>query len=95
MEHQKHNQVGFGLSIIELIEQQIREIVKEEFKDDTDSPPQFIVSLYNEDMNDQSIMITINHCGIKFTEKLFPRKNTEYGYDSVKDQIINMYNQTM
>lgn len=95
MEHQKHNQVGFGLSIIELIEQQIREIAKDEFKDDTDSPPKFIISLYKEDMNDQSIMITINHCGIKFTEKLFPRKNTEYGYDSVKDQIINMYNQTM
>lgn len=95
MEHQKYNQVGFGLSIIELIEQQIREIAKDEFKNDTDSPPKFIVSLYNEDMNDQSIMITINHCGIKFTEKLFPRKNTEYGYNSVKDQIINMYNQTM
>ena len=30
MEHQKHNQVGFGLSIIELILQQIREIVNEE-----------------------------------------------------------------
>ena len=95
MEHQKHNQVGFGLSIIELIEQQIREIVKEEFKDDTDSPPKFIVSLYYETMDKQSIMITIDHLGSKITEKLFPRKNTEYGYGSVKDQIINMYNQTM
>lgn len=40
-------------------------------------------------------MITIKHCGYKFTEKLFPRKNTEYGYDSILNQMINMYNQTM
>ena len=30
MEHSKHNQVGFGLSIIELIENQILDIAKEE-----------------------------------------------------------------
>lgn len=95
MEHQKHNQVGFGLSVIDLIEKQIKDIVDEEFKKDIDSPPTYIVSLNHEDMNNQYIMITIDHQGVKFTEKLFPRKNTEYGYDSVKDQIINMYNQTM
>ena len=80
MEHSKHNQVGFGLSIIELIENQILDIAKEEFKNDTDSPPNYIVSLNNEDMDNQSIMITIVHQGIKFTEKLFPRKSTEYGF---------------
>lgn len=49
----------------------------------------------DEDMNNQSIMITINHLGRKFTERLFPRKNTEYGYDSLLNKMIHMYNQTM
>ena len=43
----------------------------------------------------QYIMITIDHLGSKITEKLFPIQWMEYGYDSAKDQIINMYNQTM
>ena len=94
-EHNKHNQTPFGLSVIELIEEKIQEMAKEEFKNDSDSPPVFIISLNNEDMENQSIMITINHQGIKFTEKLFPRKGTEYGYDCVLGQMINMYNQTM
>ena len=52
------------------------------------------MSLNNEDMDNQYIVITIKH-GYKFSEKLFPRKSTEYGYDAVLNQMINMYNQTM
>ena len=33
--------------------------------------------------------------GYKFTEKIFPRNNTEYGYNCLLNQMINMYNQTM
>lgn len=91
----KHSQVPFGLSIVDLIDKQIQKMVKKEFMEDTQSPPEYWVSLNNEDMNNQKLMITINHCGIKFTEVLFPRKDTEYGYESVLNQIINMYNQTM
>ena len=94
MEHEKHSQNLFGIDIINMIEKNIQELVKEEWKND-DCPPEFWVSLNNEDMNNQAIMITIKHCGYKFTEKLFPRKNTEYGYESVLNQMINMYNQTM
>lgn len=82
-----------GLDIVDALEQKVQELVKEHWKDD-DCPPEFWVSLNNEDMNNQSIMITIYH-GYKFTEKLFPRNSTEYGYDSLLNQMINMYSRTM
>ena len=94
MEHKKYNQVLFGIDVINIIQERVQEIAKTHWESD-DCRPEFWVSLNNEDMNNQSIMITINHCGFKFTEKLFPRKDTEYGYESVINQMINMYNQTM
>lgn len=94
MEHKKYNQVSFGLDIVNIIEEQIQNLAMSHWSND-ECPPEFWVSLNNEDMKNQSIMITINHLGCKFTEKLFPRTDTEYGYDSVLNQMINMYNQTM
>lgn len=96
MEHKKNDKIpyGFGLSIVQVLEDIVQELTKEKWQDDS-CPPEFWVSLNNEDMSNQSIMITVNHCGYKFTEKLFPRKNTEYGYDSILNQMISMYNQTM
>ena len=94
MKHIEYNQVEFGLDIINIIEKSIQDLTKSYWSED-ECPPEFWVSLNNEDINNQSIMITINHLGYKFTEKLFPRKNTEWGYDPVLNQMINMYNQTM
>ena len=94
MEHKKYNQILFGLDIVDIIEEKVEELAKEHWKNDS-CPPEFWVSLNNEDMNNQSIMITINHLGSKFTERLFPRKDTQYGYESVLNQMVNMYNQTM
>ena len=94
MEHKKYDQVLFGIDIVNIIEEKVQELVKEHWQKD-DCPPKFWVSLNNEDMKNQSIMITIKHCGYKFTEKLFPRMEIEYGYESVLNQMINMYNQTM
>lgn len=94
MKHIEYNQVEFGLNIINIIEKSIQDLAKSHWSED-ECPPEFWVSLNNEDINNQLIMITINHLGCKFTEKLFPRKNTEWGYDSVLNQMINMYNQTM
>lgn len=82
------------MNIIQLLEEYVNTMSKEEWKDDK-CQPKFIISLNNEDMNNQSIMITIDHLGSKFTENLFPRKETRYGYDSILDQMINMYNRTM
>lgn len=94
MEHKKYKQVLYGVDIVNIIEERVQEMAKAHWGKDN-CPPKFWVSLNNEDMDNQAIMITINHCGYKFTEKLFPRKNTEYGYESVINQMINMYNQTM
>lgn len=94
MEHTKQSQVLFGIDIVNIIEKHVQELVKEQWKDDA-CPPKFWVSLNNEDMDNQCIMITIKHCGYKFTEKLFPRKNTEYGYEAIINQMISLYNQTI
>lgn len=82
------------LDIVGLINKYVQEIAKDNWKKDECSP-EFWVSLNNEDMDNQSIMITINHLGSRFTEKLFPRKNTEYGYSSLLNRMIDMYNKTM
>lgn len=94
MEHKKYNQVPLGLDIVNVIEEKVQQWAKDYWNDDS-CPPEFWVSLNNEDENNQSIMISINHLDCKFTERLFPRKNTEYGYGSIINQMINMYNQTM
>ena len=94
MEHQIYNQVPFGIEIIGIIEEKVLNLSKEHWFED-ECPPEFWVSLNNENMNNQTIMITISHNGLKFTEKLFPRSNTEYGYESVLSQMISMYNQTI
>lgn len=94
MEHKKYNQVSLDLDVVYIIEEKVQQLAKDYWNDDS-CPPEFLVSLNNEDENNQSIMITICHLGRKFTEKLFPRKNTEYGYGSITSQMINMYNQTM
>ena len=82
---------GFGLDIISIIDEKVQQLAKDYWNEDK-CPPEFWVSLNNED---EAIMITINHLNRKFTERLFPRKNTEYGYDTVFNQMISMYNQTM
>ena len=94
MEHMKYDQEPFGLDIVSIIEEKVQQLAKDYWSEDK-CPPEFWVSLNNEDENNQSIMITISHLNWKFTEKLFPRRNTEYGYNSVINQMINMYNQTM
>lgn len=84
----------FNTDIVNLVEATVQDLAKEHRHDDS-CPPEFWVSLNNEDMENQSIMMTIHHNGYKFTERLFPRKGTEYGYGILLDQMINMYNQTM
>ncbi len=94
MEHRRYSQVAFGLNIVSIIEEKVKDYAKEHWSDDP-CPPEFWVSLNNEDLSNQSIMISINHLGTKFTEKLFPRSNADYGYESIINQMINMYNKTM
>ena len=79
--------------IIDVLEKYVQKLAKQHWQND-DCPPKFWVSLYNENLSDQSIMITISH-GFKFTEKLFPRNDSHYGYDAILDQMVSMYNRTM
>ena len=94
MEHKKYNQTIYGFDIVKIIETHVRREAEIHWKGDK-CPPEFWITLNNEDMDNQQIMISISHLNVKFTETLFPRKNTQYGYDSVLNQMINMYNQTM
>lgn len=83
-----------NMDVISIIDEIVQALARKNWWDD-ECPPEFYVSLNNEDKTNQSIMITVNHLGYKFTEKLFPRKNTEYGYECLLNQMISMYNQTM
>ena len=94
MKQERYSQVLFGKDIVSIIEEYVQTKSEELWKNDA-CPPKFWVSITNADMNNQKIMITIDHLGRKFTEVLFPRSNTEYGYSSVLYLMENMYNQTM
>ena len=94
MSYKTYDQIAFGLDVVEIIDVKVQSLAQDYWNDD-ECPPEFWVSLNNEDPDNQSIMITVNHLDHKFTERLFPRQRTEYGYGSVIDQMINMYNRTM
>ena len=83
-----------SIDIVSAIDEIVQALARIKWWEDV-CPPEFLVSLNNEDEDGQSIMITINHLGYKFTEKLFPRKDMHYGYDSLISQMTNLYNQTM
>lgn len=90
----KSTQTLFNDDIISILEDRVQELSKEYWSDDR-CPPEFWVTLSNEDIDNQKILITVSHLGYKFTEILFPRTSALYGYGSVLNQMINMYNQTM
>ena len=82
------------MNIIDILEEVVLLISSAYWVSD-ECPPKFFVSLDNEDLNNQKILITIEHLGSKFTETLFPRDNSSYGYEPIIMQMINMYNKTM
>ena len=88
-EHKKYND-----DIITILEEKVQSLAKEHWTTDK-CPPEFWVTLNNEDINNQKILITVSHFGYKFTEVLFPRTEAHWGYDSVLNQMIDMYNKTM
>ena len=62
-----------SMDIISIIDEVVQKLTKDHWEED-ECPPEFWVSLNNEDMNNQSIMITINHMDYKFTENYFQEK---------------------
>ena len=81
-------------SIIEILDTAVQALAKEEWRSD-DCPPEFWVSLDNSDIKSQAICLTINHLGSKFTEKIFPRPTAEFGYDTLLNYMVSLYNRTM
>lgn len=96
MEHRKYNvsDTYFLPDIINIIDKEVQSLAKERWSDDQ-CPPKFSVSLNNEDPNNQSIMLTINHLCSNFTWSLFPRNDSLYGYESLLSFMVSMYNRTM
>lgn len=81
-------------SIIDIIQDIVNKYVEDNYKND-ECKPTYIVSVDNQDMNNQRILCTITHLGQSFTYTIFPRNNTYYGYESLYKMLDNMYNQTM
>jgi hypothetical protein len=82
------------LDIISIVDEIVQALARIHWRED-ECPPEFYVSLNDEEEDAHSIMITVSHLGYNFTEKLFPRTNMQYGYDSLMSQMINLYNRTM
>ena len=81
-------------NIISMLDLIVKEIAKEEWRSD-DCPPEFWVSLDASDIKNQAIYLTVNHLGSKFTEKIFPRPTATFGYDTLLNYMIHLYNRTM
>lgn len=86
--------IDMNKNLIELIDNAVQWLAQQRWSRD-DCPPKFWVSLNNEDDRNQSILLTISHNGYKFTETLFPRKKMVYGYTSILDHMVELYNRTM
>ena len=85
------------VNIIDAIQFAVDKIRKQQYKHDTDSPPRFIVSQYDKlDKEGYScgheILLTIEHANDKRSVTIFPRLDYKYGYESLKDEMKNLYN---
>lgn len=76
---------------ISLINHYIQELAKVMFADD-DCPPIFITSL-KDDGDIDEIVITVEHCGVSFTETIFPVKGNDT--TSLQTTLEYLYNRTI
>ena len=53
------------------------------FEWDDECPPKFHVSILSDDLDNQSIVLTIIHHNEAFTETLFPRADASWGYENL------------
>jgi len=88
------------ITIIDAIQYAVDKICKQEYKNDTDSPPKFTVSVADRinkhgKIDQHEIVLTIEHNGIRKTRTIFPRLEYNYGYESLKDEMTWLYNSTM
>ena len=82
-------------SIVDIIQNYVDSTALEIFND-KNCPPEFTVSIFSDDTcGYDKIMMTVFHCGVRFTDLLFPRTDSHYGYESIDHMMKDMYNRTM
>lgn len=84
------------MDILNALQGKVNEIANEQYRND-EYPSLFIVSLiqrYGEDgkINQHEIGLTIQHLG---QTTLFPQVNQYYGYPDLKEEMKDLYNNTM
>lgn len=84
---------SFYESIINHIQNQVNGFVEKEWRND-ECPPEFTLSIGEENKSD-AILLTVFHLGQAYTERIFPRSDSYYGYSGLFDMMVNMYNRTM
>lgn len=85
---------NFYEDILDIIQIKVNEITDKDWDND-ECKPEFKVSLLNENINNQKILLTVTHLGNSFTETLFPRDDSHYGYDTLESFMVDLYNRTM
>jgi hypothetical protein len=89
-----NNKMTYNQDITDILQEKVN-VISNNYWENDDCKPVFVVSITNEDMSNQKILITVNHLGSRFSYVLFPRDNTYYGYETLEQMMVNMYNQTM
>lgn len=87
------------MDLLNALQEKVDEIAKEQYKTD-ECPPVFIVSLIqrygdNGKINQHEIGLTIQHMGQTYTRSLFPQVSQHYGYPDLKEEMKDLYNNTM
>ena len=88
------------IDIIEAIQYSVDKIVKVKYKEDTSTPPKFIVSLLDRSdkegkLINHEIALTVSHAGFIHTRTIFPQVQYKYGYEPLEREIEWLYNSTM
>lgn len=87
------------MDLLYALQEKVDEIAKEQYGKDT-CPPVFIVSLIqrygdSSKINQHEIGLTIQHLGQTYTRTLFPQVNQHYGYPDLKEEMKDLFNNTM
>jgi hypothetical protein len=80
--------------IIKILQDYVTDFCCENYQGES-YPPKFTVSIDNEKIDNQKILLTIENGGRVLTNTVFPREDSLYGYDKLDKMMINMYNKTM
>lgn len=87
-------QFNFYVDIIGVIDKHIQEICIENYSKD-DCPPIFKTSIFTDDKKNDIIMVSCEHLGYNYSDKIFPREDSYWGYNTIEDMLANLYNRTM